>query len=251
LNEENLKAVHEAEDIALRQIKEAIINNPDDIAAIIIEPIQGEGGDNYFRKEFLQELRTIADESDVLLIFDEVQTGVGLTGKMWAHQLFDVQPDVMAFGKKMQVCGIMCGTRIDDVKDNVFHKPSRINSTWGGNLTDMVRVTKYLEIIEEENLVENARVVGAYLLNKLHELEAEFPDLISNTRGQGLFCAMDLASAQDRDQLRTKAYDDGLILIGCGDHSIRFRPPLNISKQEVDDGIRIIRKQLEEISVGE
>ncbi|HTP14142.1 MAG TPA: L-lysine 6-transaminase [Bacteroidota bacterium] len=250
LNEENLRQVKEEEALAIRQIKEAIINNPDDIAALIIEPIQGEGGDNHFRPEFLKELRTICDENDILLIFDEVQTGVGITGKMWASEYF-VTPDIITFGKKTQVCGMMCTTRIDDVRDNVFHKPSRINSTFGGNLIDMVRFTRILEIIEEESLVENARLVGEHLLNGLNTLEREFPKLVDNARGRGLFCAMDIATAQERDQLKTKAYEEGLILIGCGDRSIRFRPPLNITKNEISDGLSIIRKALEEISVGE
>lgn len=250
LNEQNLAKVQEEEALAVRQIKEAIINNPDDIAALIIEPIQGEGGDNHFRAEFLRELRTICDENEILLIFDEVQTGVGITGKMWASE-YSVWPDMITFGKKTQVCGFMCNTRIDDVLENVFHRSSRINSTFGGNLVDMVRFTRILEIIEEEALVENARVVGEHLLGSLNSLEAEFPQLVDNSRGKGLFCAMDMATSQERDQLKTKSYEEGLILIGCGDRSIRFRPPLNLTKKEVDDGIEIIRKALREISVGE
>jgi L-lysine 6-transaminase len=250
LNEQNLKQVKEEELLALQQIKEAIINNPDDIAALIIEPIQGEGGDNHFRAEFLKELRAMCDESEILLIFDEVQTGVGITGKMWASEHY-IMPDMLTFGKKTQVCGFMCSTRIDDVLENVFHKSSRINSTFGGNLVDMVRFTRILEIIEEEALVENAHNVGDYLLRNISGFEQEFPRLVDNTRGKGLFCAMDLATAQERDQLKTRAYEEGLILIGCGDRSIRFRPPLNLKKQEVDEGITIIRKALEEISVGE
>ena len=250
LNEQNLAQAKKEEAMAIQEIKEAIINNPDDIAALIIEPIQGEGGDNHFRPEFLQALRTICDENEILLIFDEVQTGVGITGRMWAHEYY-VKPDLMTFGKKTQICGFMSSTRIDDVLDNVFHKPSRINSTFGGNLVDMVRFTRILEIIEEEQLVENAATVGEYLISQLRSLEEEFPGLVTNARGKGLFCAMDLDTAQNRDQLRTKSYEEGLVLIGCGDHSIRFRPPLNMTKSEVDEGFAIIRGALREISKGE
>ncbi|MBI3587445.1 MAG: L-lysine 6-transaminase [Ignavibacteriales bacterium] len=250
LNERSLWEVEKAESITLQQIKQAIINNPDDIAALIIEPIQGEGGDNHFRKEFFVELRTICDENEILLIFDEVQTGIGITGKMWAHQHF-VRPDMMSFGKKTQICGFMSSKRIDDVLENVFHKPSRINSTFGGNLVDMIRFKRILEIVQEENLIENAKAVGEYVLQQLQNLQQEFPTLISNARGRGLFCAMDLDTAQNRDQLRIKAYDEGLILIGCGDRSIRFRPPLNIKREEMDEGIRIIRGALVEISAGD
>ena len=250
LNDKNLADVKRDEAQAIQQIKQAIVNNPDDIAALIIEPIQGEGGDNHFRKEFFQELRTICDESDILLIFDEVQTGVGITGKMWAHEYF-VKPDLMSFGKKTQVCGFMASSRIDDVMDNVFHKPSRINSTFGGNLVDMVRFTRVLEVIQEDKLVENAQKVGNHLLKQIQNLEKEFPRLLSNARGKGLFCAMDLDSAQNRDQLKSKAYEEGVILIGCGDRSIRFRPPLNLLETEVNEGVEVIRKALKEIEAGE
>ncbi|MFA6467341.1 MAG: L-lysine 6-transaminase [Bacteroidota bacterium] len=250
MTEENLQQVIDEETLAIKQIKEAIINNTDDIAAIIIEPIQAEGGDNHFRKEFLQALRTICDESEILLIFDEVQSGVGLTGKMWAHEHF-VQPDLMSFGKKTHICGFMAGNRIDDILDNVFRKGSRINSTFGGNLVDMVRSKRIFEIIHEDSLVENARVQGEYLLNQLSLMTQEFPKLASNPRGRGLMCAFDLDTAQNRNQLIDKAYEEGLILIGCGDRSIRFRTPLTIKQDELNEGLAIIKKAIKELSVGE
>ncbi len=246
VTEARLSQVKKEEAMAIDQIKKAIHENPDDIAAMIIEPIQAEGGDHYFRKEFLIELRTICDESDIMLIFDEVQVGVGITGKMWAHEHY-VKPDMMTFGKKMHVCGFVSSTRIDEVPENVFHVPSRINSTFGGNLTDMVRTTKILEIIEEEQLVENARVVGDYLHEGLQSLENDFHGLINNVRGLGLFCAMDLDTHENRELLRDKALEKGLMLIGCSDRTIRFRPPLNLSKKEVDEGVHIIRQCLKEM----
>jgi L-lysine 6-transaminase len=170
VTEERLEQVKKEEALAVEQIKKALMENKDDIAALIIEPIQAEGGDNHFRKEFFLELRTLCDENDMLFIFDEVQVGVGITGKMWAHEYF-VKPDLMAFGKKMHVCGFVASTRIDDEPDNVFHVASRLNSTFGGNLIDMVRATRILEIIEEERLVENAGEVGEYLHKKLLVLE--------------------------------------------------------------------------------
>ena len=247
LTVEHLEKAQKEEALAIRQIKQAIVDNPDDIAALIIEPIQAEGGDCFFRKEFFVELRTICSENDIMFIFDEVQTGVGMTGKMWAHEYY-VEPDMMSFGKKMQVCGFVCSRRVDEVPENVFQVPSRINSTFGGNLVDMVRATRMLEIIQEENLVENARIVGTYLLENLLKLEKDFPSLISNSRGLGLFCALDLDSKEQRELLKTKAYEKGLILIGCGERTIRFRPPLNISTREVDEGVAIIRSCLKEIA---
>ncbi len=247
LSDANLDLTRLEEDKAIQEMKDAFINHPDDIAAIIIEPIQAEGGDNHFTKRFLQTLRNLADENDALLIFDEVQTGVGMTGKFWAHEHY-VQPDLMSFGKKMQVCGMLASKRVDEVKDNVFQKSSRLNSTWGGNLVDMIRVTRYLEIIEEEKLVENARIQGDYLLAELHKFEEEFPTIVTGARGLGLMCAFSLNEAQMRDLLRQKCYDAGLILIGCGDRSIRFRPALNITQEELALGLSIIREELKDLA---
>ncbi len=246
LNEENLQSVKKTEALALGAIKDAIRDRKDDIAAIIIEPIQGEGGDNHFRKEFFVELRAIADEHEIMLIFDEVQTGVGLTGKMWASEHF-VRPDMIVFGKKVQVCGFMCSGRIDDEPDNVFRVASRLNSTWGGNLTDMVRSKRYFEIIHEDRLVENAAAVGSYLLERLGALQSEFPELLSNARGRGLFCALDLPTAADRATVRKKAFEKGLIVLGSGERSLRFRPPLTLQASEVDEGIEILRESLGEM----
>jgi len=247
LNGENLKAVAAAEAIALGQIRDAIRERKDDIAAIIIEPIQGEGGDNHFRKEFFVELRAIADEHDIMLIFDEVQTGLGLTGRMWAAEHF-VRPDMISFGKKVQVCGFMCSRRIDEVPENVFTVPSRINSTWGGGLTDMVRCRRYVEIIHEDHLVECAEAMGAYLQERLRELQTEFPGFVSNARGRGLFCAIDVRNPEDRLTLRNKAFEKGLVILGSGERSLRFRPPLTIQASELDEGIEILRQSLGEMS---
>lgn len=243
LNEENLAGVKEEEEISISQMKEAFKTNEDDIAAIILEPIQGEGGDNHFRPEFFKALRQLADENEAMLIFDEVQTGIGLTGKMWAHQHF-VEPDMISFGKKMQVCGFLCSKRIHEAKDNVFVVPSRINSTWGGNLVDMVRAQRYLEIIEEEKLVENARLMGEYLVQGLETLAAENPKVVSNARGRGLFAAFDLNTADLRTEVRKRALQKGLIVLPSGERSIRFRPPLNVSRQEIDEGLKILRESL-------
>ncbi len=243
LTEQNLQKVSALEQKAVREIKEAIKNNPDDIAAMIIEPIQAEGGDNHFRKEFFVELRNLCDENDILLMFDEVQTGIGSTGKMWAHEHF-VNPDIVSFGKKSQVCGCLVSEKIDEIEDNVFHVPSRINSTWGGNLADMVRFTRYLEIIDEERLVNNAAITGKYLLKKLQDLSQYYHGKISNVRGLGLMCAFDLTTPEERDKLRKNCFQNGLIILGCGEKSIRFRPALNMTKTEIDEGIEIIKKSL-------
>ncbi len=236
-------AVAGAEDLAVKEIEDAFAKDPHGIAAILIEPIQGEGGDNHFRAEFFHKLRDLADKHEALLIVDEVQTGMGVTGKMWAYQHFGVTPDLIAFGKKTQVCGVMSTTRIDEVERNVFRVSSRINSTWGGNLVDMVRGARYLQIIRDENLVENAAKVGQVFKQALEELQAEFRQ-ISNVRGRGLFLAFDLPDGDVRDQVRQACWDAGFATLPCGPRSIRFRPSLIFSEAAVRKGMGILREVL-------
>ena len=247
--DQNLDLVLEREKHAINQIKDAITSNPDEIAGLIIEPIQGEGGDNHFRKEFLAEIRNLANESDFLLIYDEVQTGVGVTGSMWAHQAFGdtVRPDIISFGKKTQVCGIFGGKRLDEVDNNVFHESSRLNSTWGGSLVDMVRFTIYLEIIENEKLVQNASVVGEHLTSCLHSLQSNHDNLVSNARNRGLFGAFDLPDSDKRDKAINSISNEGAMMLGCGTRSIRFRPHLNITINELDQGFEMIDKALSKL----
>lgn len=240
LNGEHTEMVIQEEIIALAQARQYFETYQDEIACILLEPIQGEGGDNHFRKEFHQELRDIADEFDALLIYDEVQTGVGLTGKFWAHEYF-VQPDILAFGKKAQVCGVLASTRIDDIETNCFHVSSRINSTWGGNLVDMVRFDRILEVIEEDKLVENAAATGAYLQDKL-ENWAQHEEYIKNPRGRGLFCAIDLPNTHSRDAVIKECVHNGMMILGCGTKTIRFRPPLTTQKEHIDEGISILKQ---------
>ena len=246
LTDEGLEQVLKAEATAINQIKSAVAENPDEIAALIIEPIQGEGGDNHFRGEFFQELRALADEHEFMLIYDEVQTGVGVTGKMWAHQLFNssARPDIIAFGKKMQICGIFAGERVDEVENNVFHESSRLNSTWGGNVVDMVRITLYLEIIAAEDLVNQAATNGDYLVAKLHDIQADFDGLVSNVRGRGLFAAFDLPDGTARDKLADLIIAEGALILGSGKKAIRFRPHLNITRKEIDLADDIIRRAI-------
>jgi L-lysine 6-transaminase len=226
---------------AEQEIQSWIAKRGIDICAIIIEPIQGEGGDNHFRGEWLRKLREICDENDILLIFDEVQCGMGATGKMWCSQHFDVLPDLMSFGKKAQVCGIMAGPRLDEVKDNAIRLPSRLNSTWGGNLTDMVRSTHYMHIIEEEFLVENAAKVGSHFLDQLRDLQRYEP-MISAVRGRGLFLAFDLPDGDTREKFWKGLFDLGVLTLRSGDRSIRFRPALDITSKVVDEAMGLIRQ---------
>lgn len=238
--------VQKAESVAVEAMKQAFQDHPDEIAAIIIETIQGEGGDNHFRKEFFQELRRLADENEAFLIFDEVQTGLGMTGKMWAFEHFGVQPDAFAFGKKTQVCGCVVGRRVEEVDDHVFSKPGRLNSTWGGNLIDMVRCQRILEIIEEEKLVAHAAQVGEHLLQGLQALADNHASL-TNARGLGLFCAFDLPDGTVRGKLLDRCLDKGLMMIGSGDRTIRFRPALVVQQSDIDEALQILDDSLKSV----
>ena len=225
-----------------QEIRAAIAERGADICAIIIEPIQGEGGDNHFRGEWLKKLREICDENEMLLIFDEIQTGLGTTGRTWCCQYFGVTPDLMAFGKKAQACGVMAGPRIDEVKDNAFRLPSRLNSTWGGNFTDMVRSTHFMHIIESENLVENARIMGERIVKSLHTIAAEFP-IMTAVRGRGLFIAFDLPDPKTRDEFWKGLFDGGVLALKSGERAIRFRPALDINAEAIDEAMDLLRKQ--------
>ncbi|SUP53232.1 Probable L-lysine-epsilon aminotransferase [Weeksella virosa] len=241
VTDENTQQTIEAEKKAVAQIHEALRNNPNRVACIIIETIQGEGGDNYFRPEFLQKLRAICDENEILLIFDEVQTGIGMTGKMWAYQHYEIIPDIISFGKKAQVCGILANKeKLDQIPNNVFKESSRINSTFGGNFIDMIRFKLILEVIEKENLVENACVQGEYFLQKLHELQSQNPT-IKNVRGKGLFIAFDLENGQLRDEFIRHCFDNQLIVLPCGEKSVRFRPHLNVTQEQIDQAVEIMK----------
>ncbi len=240
--DENIHKTVQNEERAIAQAERYFEMYKDDIACIIIEPIQGEGGDRHFRQEFHQALRDLADKHEALLIYDEVQTGVGLTGKFWAHEHY-VKPDILAFGKKAQVCGILASKRVDEVENNCFHVSSRINSTWGGNLVDMVRFGRILQVIEEENIVGNAATVGTYLQEKLNELYQQF-ECVSNPRGKGLFCAIDFPDGHARDAVIKECFNNKLMILSCGPQTMRFRPPLTVSKEQINEGIEIIERSI-------
>jgi len=247
LEGENAREVEKLEAEAIRQIKKAILENKDDIAALIIEPIQGEGGDNHFRGEFLRALRQICDESEIFFIVDEVQTGVGLTGRMWCYQNFGFEPDAIAFGKKTQVCGCLVSARVDDVENNCFSESSRINSTWGGNTVDMVRAGRYFEVIEKEGLIAHAARTGEYALARLRDLQKEFAGALANARGRGLFMAIDVSDAAVRPLVLKKCFEKGMLILPSGARSIRFRPSLIVTPKEIDQALEILARSVREV----
>ena len=235
---------------SLRQARAALEAYPHDIACFIAEPIQGEGGDRHFRPEFFAAMRALCDEHDALMIFDEVQTGCGMTGTPWAYQQFGVAPDVVAFGKKTQVCGVMAGRRVDEIADNVFAVASRVNSTWGGNLTDMVRARRILEVVEADGLIENAAAAGRYLRARLDELAGDFPTDVLDVRGRGLMCAFSMPTTEDRDALIRLLWRNGMIVLPSGQTSVRFRPALTVAGAEIDEAVAALRDALTELIFG-
>jgi L-lysine 6-transaminase len=243
VTDEVLAEVAALERQAVAEIEQAVAAHPHDVAGLIVEPIQGEGGDNHFRPEFLRKLRELADEHEFLLIFDEVQTGFGTCGTWWAFEQLGVEPDLFAFAKKSQVCGIVAGPRVDEV-ESVFKVSSRINSTWGGNLVDMIRCQRIIEVIEEENLLENAARSGARLLAGLRRLEEAFPGVVTNARGRGLFAAIDLPDALTRNRVHQNLIESDVLGLTSGERSIRMRPPLVISESEVDEAVRRVETAL-------
>ncbi|MBN8555062.1 MAG: L-lysine 6-transaminase [Deltaproteobacteria bacterium] len=246
LTPESVQNTIALEEQSVREIKQAFEERPDEICAIIIETIQGEGGDNMFRSEFLGKLRELADTYDALLIFDEVQTGMGLTGKFWAFENFNVMPDMISFGKKVQVCG--CAVRLKRLEevDNVFKVPSRINSTWGGNLVDMVRTTQFIDIIIQDRLLDNAKRVGGFIKKELEDI-ARADDRMTNVRGLGLWLAFDLPDATTRNEFLEKAWESGLAILSCGAKSIRIRPVLDLKEEEAGAGMELIKKTMKEL----
>ncbi len=238
--------VEEAEALAITEILTALESNPHDIAGLLIEPIQGEGGDNHFRPEFFQQLRRLADEHEFLLLFDEVQTGFGTTGKWWCFEHFGVEPDIFAFGKKTQVCGIAANSRLDQV-DSVFEVPSRINSTWGGNLVDMIRCRRIIEVIEDHGLLDNVSAVGDTLLAGLRDLEAIFPGKVTNTRGLGFFMALDLPDTDTRKKALSALLAHNMMGLSSGTRSLRFRPALVVDEDTAREALSRLKLALQDV----
>ena len=251
-NEEEVKQQPEN---AVTNIQKILTESADDIAAILIEPIQCEGGDRYIPVEFFIQLRQLADEHDIILIYDEVQTGFGTTGKMWGHEHFgdNARPDIISFAKKSQIGGIMANyEKFSKTEVNVFGNSdackSRINSTWGGNPVDMIRCTQFMKIIQEDNLIENARKIGDYMLESVQELCREFNTLIENPRGKGVLLGFDAKNPQKQSEIWSAFRDEQLLCLTCGSQTLRFRPHLDLTIEEVDDGMIKMKQALRKLT---
>ncbi|MFF9897709.1 L-lysine 6-transaminase [Streptomyces longispororuber] len=240
------------EKAALEAAAAAFYRYADEIACFVFEPIQGEGGDRHLRPQFLQAMAELCHENDALFVADEVQSGFGITGERWASEALGLRPDVIAFGKKTQVCGVLGGRRVREVENNAFRASSRLSSTWGGNLVDMVRATRIMQVVREEGLFENVKQTGGYLLGQLREIAAEYPELVSYPRGRGLMCAITLPDGALRDKVIERAFHGhGVIFLGSGERELRWRPPLSVTEAELAQGVSALRAVLKEITAEE
>ncbi|MGD0285163.1 MAG: L-lysine 6-transaminase [Acidimicrobiales bacterium] len=237
--------VEAAEELALAEAKAAFEAYPHDIACFVAEPIQCEGGDRHLRSEFLLAVQDLCHQYDALFVIDEVQTGAGATGTPWCYQQLGLAPDLVAFGKKVQLGGVMAGRRVDEVAENVFRTPGRIDSTWGGNLTDMVRSRRLLQLVEQTGAIANAATVGQHLVARLVELEQAWPKAVSNARGRGVVAAIDLATRELRSSVLTTLWgEEHVVAFGCGERTLRLRPALSMTADEVDAGCDAMNRVL-------
>ena len=224
---------------------------PDDIAAIIIEPIQGEGGYNVPPKKFMEGLFELAKKYEILFIVDEIQSGMGRTGKWFAFEYFDIDPDIVTIAKGI-ASGLPLGVCV--AKAHIMNwQPGSHASTFGGNPVSCAAALATIELLEN-GLISNAQKMGEYLLNKLDELRKSHP-IIGDIRGKGLMIGVELVKNQqtkekakeERDKIVYRCFEKGLIILGAGENSVRFSPPLIINKEEMDTGIEIFEKVLSDV----
>lgn len=202
-----------------------------DTCAVILETLQGEGGIYPATDEFIHGLRKFCDENDILLIFDEIQCGMGRTGKMFTYQHYGVKPDIMTSAKALG-CGVPVGAfaAVKEVADAMC--PGDHGTTYGGNPLATAAVCKVFEIFEKDGILDHVNEIAPYLKDKLNSLKDKFPDKIKDVRGKGLMMGMELyGSAGD---VVSKLLKKGVILISAGTNIIRFVPPLVVEKEHID-----------------
>lgn len=228
---------------ALEQVESVLSQMSEEIVGIIVEPIQGAGGHRVAVKEFFQGLSELTAKYDVYLAFDEVQTGLGATGKMWAIDHFDLPyaPMAVAAGKKFGAGVVYMQEPLEDV--------GVLDSTWGGTLADMVRVVREVEILEEEGLVQKAADNGRALSRGLHALVDKHRPITTNVRGLGLYQGFTLDTAERKANLIRIARDQlGLLLLGAGNRSIRTRPNLSVTKSEIGEFLELTDQALSQVA---
>lgn len=225
---------------------------PDEVAAILVEPIQGEGGYIVPPPNFFPRLRKLCDEHGILLIVDEVQTGVGRTGKWWAIQHWGVEPDIVCIAKGI-ASGIPMGAMAARRSVGARWKPGAHGNTYGGNPIACVSALKTLELIEN-GMMQNAAAMGTYMLDALAEMQTRHPN-IGHVRGKGLMIGIefvkDRATKEPHPEMRhriiNRCFERGLLTLGCGRSTVRFMPPLMIGKDLVDEGLKIFESVVTEV----
>ncbi len=236
----------------IRYLEEQILENlidPEDIAGVLIEPIQGEGGYIVPSPGFFPRLRKICDKHGIMLIVDEIQSGIGRTGKWWGVQHENVEPDIVCFAK-----GVGGGMPIGGIiarNEHMMWGPGSHGSTYGGNPVACVSALATLNVIQEEGLLTQAEETGNYILNALHDMQAQHPS-IGDARGRGLMIGIEFVKDREtkeravtlRNNVIQHAFENGLLLIPCGKSGIRITPALNIPRDLVDEGLQILEHSL-------
>jgi 4-aminobutyrate aminotransferase/(S)-3-amino-2-methylpropionate transaminase len=225
-----------AEARSLEAVKAALDAHPDEVAAVIVEPIQGEGGDRHASPAFFQALRRLTAERGVALIIDEVQTGGGGTGAIWAHEAWNLPepPDMVTFSKKMQLGGFYCREELAPAE------PLRIFNTWLGDPLRGAQLEVILEVVERDRLLENTRATGERLLAGLEDLCRRYPGVLSGARGLGTFAAVDFPDGARRDAALAALRNRGLEVGGSGDRALRFRPALVFGPRHAAEALELL-----------
>ena len=222
----------------LHEVEECLKNSF--VTCVLVEPIQCSAGDIHHEKEFFQGLRLLCDRHDVPLIFDEIQVGFGGTGKLWYYQHLDILPDIVVFGKKTQLSGIMVNHSCSGIfsKDQI----TRLEVTWDGDVLDMIRCKHIIKAFREEGIIDSVAKKGQFLVSNLSKIKE-----LHNVRGAGLIVAFDMKDRNTRDNLIKKMYENQLICNKTADKSIRLRPNLAITNSEIESALGIISKACGEI----
>src|SRR5262249_30717616 len=223
----------------------------EEVAAIIVEPIQGEGGYVVPPPEYHRELKALAERHGILYVADEVQSGIGRTGKMWAIEHWGVEPDIVCTAKGL-ASGLPLGAMI--AKAEIMNwEPGAHASTFGGNPVACVAALETIALVEE-GLMQNAADVGGFLTGRLRELAARH-SLIGDVRGLGLMIGVDLVkdratkegAPQERDAILQHCFSQGLVLLGCGESAIRLCPALVVTRDEAQTAVRILESAFVEV----
>ena len=211
----------------------------DTVAAILVEPVQGEGGINVADTDYLNELRVVADEFGALLVFDEVQCGMGRTGKLWAHEAANIKPDVMALAKGLGG-GFPVGAVLATEKAASGMVPGTHGSTYGGNPLAVSVANAVLDVMLEDGFLDEVAAKGDYFMGRLAKIAAANPKVLKGVRGKALMIGLE-CEVTNAD-LQTKLRDAGILAVGAADNVLRFLPPLTITRDENDEALAIFEK---------